>query len=256
MRHRKRTRRLVGKWEHRKALLRNLLVALFLHERIKTTEAKAKELRRLADKMITLAKRGDLAARRQALSILPDKAVVRKLFSEIKDRYAYRQSGFTRIVRLGPRRGDAAMMVLIELVTDKLEHRRSPEKVKAEEAALAEAPKAEEVKEAEEREEATPEAQAAEGEAPAAEEATPAEEAPAAEGPAVEEAPVAEEGSVSEETPPAEGEAAEEKAEAAAEAQEAPSGPEAKAETEAQESSPGPEAGEASQEKKEEPKEG
>ncbi len=143
MRHRKRSRRLVGKWEHRQALLRNLLVALFVHEKIKTTEAKAKELRRWADKMITLAKRGDLAARRQALSILPNKAVVRKLFSELKERYAYRQSGFTRIVRIGPRRGDAAMMVFIELVTDKLEHKPSPAKKKAEEEAKAEAPKAE-----------------------------------------------------------------------------------------------------------------
>ncbi len=143
MRHRKRSRRLVGKWEHRQALLRNLLVALFVHEKIKTTEVKAKELRRWADKMITLAKKGDLAARRQALSILPNKAVVRKLFSELKERYAYRQSGFTRIVRIGPRRGDAAMMVFIELVTDKLEHKPSPAKKKAEEEAKAEAPKAE-----------------------------------------------------------------------------------------------------------------
>ena len=143
MRHRKRSRRLVGKWEHRQALLRNLLMALFLHERIRTTEAKAKELRRLADKMIVLAKRGDLAARRQALSILPNKMVVRKLFSEIKDRYLDRQSGFTRIVRLGPRRGDAAMMVFIELVTDKLEHKRSPKKIKEETEAMEAAPKKE-----------------------------------------------------------------------------------------------------------------
>ncbi len=143
MRHRKRSRRLVGKWEHRQALLRNLLVALFVHEKIKTTEAKAKELRRWADKMITLAKRGDLAARRQALSILPNKTVVRKLFSELKERYAYRQSGFTRIVRIGPRRGDAAMMVFIELVTDKLEHKPSAAKKKVEEEAKAEAPRAE-----------------------------------------------------------------------------------------------------------------
>ncbi|WP_022854350.1 50S ribosomal protein L17 [Thermodesulfatator atlanticus] len=159
MRHRKKSRRLVGSWEHRKALLRNLLVALFINERIQTTEAKAKELRRLADKMITLAKRGDLAARRQALSILPNKAVVRKLFGEIKDRYAYRQSGFTRIVRIGPRRGDAAMMVIIELVTDKLEHKPSKKEVikteekpvateKTEETAKEEAaPKAEEQEE-------------------------------------------------------------------------------------------------------------
>ncbi len=183
MRHRKRSRRLVGKWEHRQALLRNLLMALFVHERIKTTEAKAKELRRLADKMIMLAKRGDLAARRQALSILPDKAVIRKLFSEIKDRYAYRQSGFTRIVRIGPRRGDAAMMVFIELVTDKLEHKRSPRKVKAEEEAQAEAPKVEaaeagtaETEEKEAVEAAAAEEASAEAEEAAAEEAASQEE--------------------------------------------------------------------------------
>ncbi|NPB09738.1 MAG: 50S ribosomal protein L17, partial [Thermodesulfobacteria bacterium] len=140
MRHRKRSRRLVGKWEHRKALMRNLLVALFVHERIRTTEAKAKELRRWADKMITLAKRGDLNARRQALSILPDKAVVRKLFSDIRERYLDRDSGFTRIVRIGPRRGDAAMMVFIELVTDKLEHKRSPKKIREDAEAASMAP--------------------------------------------------------------------------------------------------------------------
>ncbi len=160
---------MVGKWEHRKALLRNLLVALFLHERIKTTEAKAKELRRLADKMITLAKKGDLAARRQALSILPDKAVVRKLFSEIKDRYAYRQSGFTRIVRIGPRRGDAAMMVFIELVTDKLEHKPSPQKRRVEEEAKVQAPvkeatSEETLQEEQEKKELSPEAKTTEAE--------------------------------------------------------------------------------------------
>ncbi|OAG27215.1 50S ribosomal protein L17 [Thermodesulfatator autotrophicus] len=191
MRHRKKSRRLVGKWEHRKALLRNLLVALFIHERIQTTEAKAKELRRLADKMIVLAKRGDLAARRQALSILPDKAVVRKLFSEIKDRYAYRQSGFTRIVRIGPRRGDAAMMVIIELVTDKLEHKP---------AAKKEAPAT------------TPEAK----EKPAAEPVEEVKETEAAEAKAAESAPAQEE--KVEETPQAVETAAEEASEAKEEA--------------------------------------
>ena len=117
-------------------------MALFLVERIRTTEAKAKELRRWADKMITLAKKGDLAARRQALSILPNKMVVRKLFGEIRDRYLDRESGFTRIVRLAPRRGDAAMIVFIELVTDQLEHRRSSRKISEEKQALSEAPEA------------------------------------------------------------------------------------------------------------------
>ncbi len=205
MRHRKRSRRLVGKWEHRKALLRNLLMALFIHERIKTTEAKAKELRRLADKMISLAKRGDLAARRQALSILPNKAVVRKLFSEIKDRYAYRQSGFTRIVRIGPRRGDAAMMVLIELVTDKLEHKRSPRKIEAEEAAQKEIPETEARAEAAEEgaQEASPEASEkteAEVEAPEASSEAPEMEAASRDSGSQEEMPEAVEKSETEQT--------------------------------------------------------
>lgn len=198
MRHRKKSRRLVGKWEHKRALMRNLLIALFIHERIKTTEAKAKELRRIADKMITLAKRGDLAARRQALSILPNKEVVRKLFSDLRERYLDRESGFTRIVRIGPRRGDAAMMVFIELVTDKLEHKRSPKKAQEVAEALAMAPKKEEAPEAQEVSEAqesatmaeepsAPEAQASETQGPeeakseSAEASTPTDSAEASE---------------------------------------------------------------------------
>ena len=100
----------------RKALLRGLLTSFFKYGRIETTESKAKELRGLADHMITLAKRGDLASRRQALSRIYEENVVRKLFSEIAEKYSDRQCGFTRIVKLGPRRGDAAPMALIELV--------------------------------------------------------------------------------------------------------------------------------------------
>ncbi len=146
MRHRKRSRRLVGKWEHRRALIRNLLNSLFVHERITTTLAKAKELRRAADKMITLAKRGDLHARRQALAVLQNKELVRKLFAEAKERFGDRQGGYTRIVRIGPRRGDAAMMAIVELVAEKLEHKRSRRKIEADKAALAMAPKREEPK--------------------------------------------------------------------------------------------------------------
>lgn len=100
----------------RKALFRSILTSFFKHERIETTEAKAKEIRGLADELITLAKRGDLHARRQAIASLADEDVVRKLFDEIAAKYQDRQGGYTRIIKIGPRRGDAAPMVLIELV--------------------------------------------------------------------------------------------------------------------------------------------
>ncbi|MCI5567848.1 MAG: 50S ribosomal protein L17 [Veillonellaceae bacterium] len=100
----------------RKALFRSALTSLFEHERIETTEAKAKELRKFADKMVTLAKRGDLSARRQVLASLMDEDVVRKLFDETAKKYADRNGGYTRILKLGPRRGDAAPMVILELV--------------------------------------------------------------------------------------------------------------------------------------------
>ena len=100
----------------RKALFRSALTSLFEHERIETTEAKAKELRKFADKMVTLAKRGDLSARRQVLASLMDEDVVRKLVDETAKKYADRNGGYTRILKLGPRRGDAAPMVILELV--------------------------------------------------------------------------------------------------------------------------------------------
>ena len=197
MRHRKRSRRLVSKWEHRQALMRNLLNSLFVHERITTTLAKAKELRRVADKMITLAKRGDLHARRQALAVLQNKELVRKLFKEAQERFGDRQGGYTRIVRVGPRRGDAAMMAIVELVAEKLEHKRSKKKIEEDKEALAMAPKSEVSKPAEiETEEAqaevVPEAETASESAQAEEptaEASPAEEGSAAEGKAEAEAP-------------------------------------------------------------------
>jgi large subunit ribosomal protein L17 len=101
---------------HRWALFRNLLVALFRHERIMTTEAKAKAVRGLADRMITLAKRESLHARRQVLPMVPDPGVVKKLFDTIAARYADRNGGYTRILKAGTRRGDAAPLVLLELV--------------------------------------------------------------------------------------------------------------------------------------------
>lgn len=101
---------------HRRAMLRNLVTSLLRENRIQTTLTRAKEVRSIADKMITLAKRGDLAARRLALAYIYDEQVVRKLFNEIGPRYADRQGGYTRIIRVGYRRGDAAPMVILELV--------------------------------------------------------------------------------------------------------------------------------------------
>ena len=101
---------------HRRSMLRNLVTDLFKYGRIQTTDCRAKETRREAEKMITLAKRGDLAARRTAIARLYDEDVVRKLFSEIAEKYKDRQGGYTRILKLGPRRGDAAPMALLELV--------------------------------------------------------------------------------------------------------------------------------------------
>lgn len=106
----------------RKALFRDLVTDLFINERIQTTEAKAKEVRSIVEKLITLAKRGDLHARRQAASFVRREAVneeqdaLQKLFTELSQRYAERPGGYTRILKLGPRRGDSAPMVYLELV--------------------------------------------------------------------------------------------------------------------------------------------
>ncbi|AFM39585.1 LSU ribosomal protein L17P [Desulfosporosinus acidiphilus SJ4] len=101
---------------HRGAMLRNIVTSLLRHERIETTEARAKELSSIAEKMITLGKQGDLAARRLTMSYLMDEDVVKKLFDTIAPKYADRQGGYTRIMKLGMRRGDAATMVIVELV--------------------------------------------------------------------------------------------------------------------------------------------
>ena len=97
-------------------MFRNMVTSLFKHERIRTTSPKAKELRRLADHLITLAKRGDLHARRQALAVIREKDVVHKLFDEANDKFGHSAGGYTRIVKLGRRAGDAAPMSLIELI--------------------------------------------------------------------------------------------------------------------------------------------
>ncbi len=116
MRHRKDGFKLGRRTNHRWALFRNLLTDLFRHERITTTEAKAKAVRGLADQMITLAKRENLHARRQVLAMVPDTEVVRKMFDTVAARYADRNGGYTRIIHAGVRHGDGAPTVLLELV--------------------------------------------------------------------------------------------------------------------------------------------
>jgi len=116
MRHKVAGRHLSRPTEHRWALYRSQVTALLAHEKIVTTEAKAKEVRGLAEKMITLAKDGSLASRREALAFTTDKKVVDKLFAEIAPGYADRSGGYTRLLKLGPRHGDSAPMVQIELV--------------------------------------------------------------------------------------------------------------------------------------------
>ncbi|GAB3864061.1 50S ribosomal protein L17 [Dactylosporangium cerinum] len=110
--------RLGGSPAHEKLMLANLATSLFKHGRIKTTETKAKRLRPLAEQLITKAKRGDLHARRQALAVVRDKDVVFQLFDQIAPRFATRPGGYTRIVKTGPRKGDAAPMAIIELVEE------------------------------------------------------------------------------------------------------------------------------------------
>jgi len=116
MRHRKAGRKLNRTAAHRKAMLRNMVTSLLEHERIVTTVPKAKEARRVAEKMITLGKRGDLHARRQAMAYIRSKGVVAKLFDELSGQYVDRQGGYTRIIRTGNRYGDAAPMAIVELV--------------------------------------------------------------------------------------------------------------------------------------------
>ena len=116
MRHRKAGAKLGRTTSHRQAMLRNMVTSLFEHEKVTTTEAKAKAVKPMAEKLITLAKRGDLHARRQALAVIRKKAITHKLFSEIKDRYMERTGGYTSIVKIGPRVGDNAPMAVLELL--------------------------------------------------------------------------------------------------------------------------------------------
>ncbi len=116
MRHRKKGRKLSRTASHKKATMRNMATSLFRHERIETTTAKAKELRPYAERLITLARRGDVHSRRLAATKIQDREVLGKLFDEIAPRYSERPGGYTRVLKLGSRKGDAAEMSLIELV--------------------------------------------------------------------------------------------------------------------------------------------
>ena len=116
MRHKKKGRKLGRTSAHREAMLCNMVTSLFEHEKIKTTEPKSKELRRTAEKLITLAKRGDLHARRVAARKVHNKVVLKKLFEDIGPRYTERNGGYTRIIKTGTRFGDGASMSVIELV--------------------------------------------------------------------------------------------------------------------------------------------
>ena len=156
--------RLGGGPAHERLMLGNLATALFEHGRITTTEAKAKRLRPLAERLITFAKRGDLAARRRVLTVVRDKGVVHVLFTEIGPRYENRHGGYTRIVKVGPRKGDNAPMAVIELVEPLQEQvvaeatgatkRAAKEKASKEKPAKAEAPAAAEEAAADEAPEA------------------------------------------------------------------------------------------------------
>ncbi len=117
MRHRKSGVKLNRNSSHRNAMFRNMVTSLFKHDKIRTTDVKAKELRKWADSMITLAKRGDLHARRQALSVIVEKDVVHKLFDEATERFGSVAGGYTRITKVGARTGDGASMSFIELIS-------------------------------------------------------------------------------------------------------------------------------------------
>jgi len=134
MRHRNYGKKLSRNTEHRRALLRNLVTSLIQRERIQTTVAKAKAARPLAEWMITLAKRGDLAARRQAASYLLDPSAVKFLFDELSKRYATRAGGYTRLVHAGWRRGDGADVAVLELVGSEVLQRLAAKRAKKAEA--------------------------------------------------------------------------------------------------------------------------
>jgi len=136
MRHGKSGKKLGRTSSHRKAMLRNMVTSLFKYEKIETTDSKAKELRKVADKMVTLGKRGDLHARRQALSYVRDSDVVGKLFSDLSERFRERNGGYTRTVKTGYRVGDNAPMSIIEL-TGEVKKAKAKPKTKGKKKAAA-----------------------------------------------------------------------------------------------------------------------
>jgi len=167
MRHRKDHRKLSRTASHRKALLRNLVTALFQYERIETTVAKAKEARRVAERLITFGKQGDLAARRHVSRFVTRPAVVQKLFSTIAPWYAERQGGYTRIVRIGRRLGDAGEIAYLELMkTPEQREKERQDRIAAAEARETALKGSEEKKKAKNKSEATVEAAEEEKEKP------------------------------------------------------------------------------------------
>lgn len=131
MRHQKTGRKLGRNSSHRKAMFRNMVTSLFKYEQLETTDAKAKELKPIAEKLITLAKKGDLHSRRLALSYMKDKSVTHRLFEEIKDRYISRHGGYVRIVKKGIRRGDGADLSIIQLIKDDIKKKKKGKKTKS-----------------------------------------------------------------------------------------------------------------------------
>lgn len=135
MRHQKAGRKLGRDTSHRRAMLRNMVTSLFKHEKIETTDAKAKQLRPVAERIITLAKRGDLHARRQVLSYMQDNGTAHRLFEEIKDRFLNRQGGYVRIIKKGYRKGDGAPVSVIQLLPDESGKKKSRKKRKSSDSA-------------------------------------------------------------------------------------------------------------------------
>jgi len=142
MRHGVGGRKLGRTTSHRTAMLRNMVTSFLRYEKIETTDAKAKELRRVAEKMITLAKKGSLHARRQAAAVLRDKDVLKKLFDELGARFADRQGGYTRIVKTGFRVGDSSPLAIVELLGKPAEKKGKKEKTAKKEGKPKAAPKA------------------------------------------------------------------------------------------------------------------
>ena len=151
MRHQKARRKLGRTSSHRRALLRNLVTSLLMHERIITTEAKAKELRRIAERMITLAKREDLHARRQAAEIIMDETVLKKLFDSLGARFSQRSGGYTRITKLSYRVGDGAPLAAIELLDREEEKESETTSIKEKAKKVLRRPRAKKKEEGKER---------------------------------------------------------------------------------------------------------